>query len=71
MCVLIFISTNRLLACQCNGHSSCDKNNKCIWCEGFTEGEFCESCIAGYYGNAVNGGSCKCKIISLGIEITQ
>ncbi|CAG7724473.1 unnamed protein product [Allacma fusca] len=46
-------------ACQCNGHSLCDENSRCSSCDGFTEGEHCETCIRGYHGNPVNGGGCK------------
>lgn len=47
-------------ACQCNGHSYCKTNSSvCIQpCQDNTEGSRCDRCIAGYYGDPVNGGSC-------------
>jgi len=50
-----------IIACQCNGHSSCNEENRCIECDGFTEGKNCENCMKGYYGKALNGGTCKRK----------
>ncbi len=47
------------LACQCNGHSTCDEKFRCKTCEDFTEGENCETCVHGYYGKAINGGHCS------------
>ncbi|UYV73510.1 ATRN [Cordylochernes scorpioides] len=46
--------------CQCNGHSSCVANTSlCIQpCRDLTEGSNCQQCMAGYYGNPVNGGNC-------------
>uniref|UniRef100_A0AAY4ETR7 Attractin n=1 Tax=Denticeps clupeoides TaxID=299321 RepID=A0AAY4ETR7_9TELE len=49
-------------ACQCNGHSQCVNDSVCEKCEDLTAGRHCESCIAGYYGDPTNGGSCQpCK----------
>ena len=52
-----------ILACQCNGHSSCvNQTAECkLPCNDLTEGRHCEQCIAGYYGNPVNGGNCTRK----------
>lgn len=46
--------------CQCNGHSTCEEatqlcNQPCLH---LTEGNHCESCTPGYFGNPVNGGVC-------------
>ena len=57
--------------CQCNGHSTCSESNRnqCNQpCLHLTEGAHCETCIAGYFGNPVNGGTCspcQCKWLSV------
>eukprot|EP00094_Tigriopus_californicus_P013495 TCALIF_13053-PA protein Name:"Similar to tag-53 Putative protein tag-53 (Caenorhabditis elegans)" AED:0.08 eAED:0.08 QI:208/1/1/1/0.92/1/14/654/1185 len=47
--------------CECNGHSSCtvEKSTCDKPCDEFTGGEHCEKCTKGYFGDAVNGGSCQ------------
>lgn len=46
--------------CQCNGHSFCfSKTSVCANCLDHTEGSQCSRCTAGFYGNPVNGGTCK------------
>uniref|UniRef100_UPI00358EE444 attractin-like protein 1 isoform X2 n=1 Tax=Myxine glutinosa TaxID=7769 RepID=UPI00358EE444 len=48
--------------CQCNGHSSCVNNSACENCQDLTRGPNCEMCMAGFFGDSVNGGSCQaCK----------
>ncbi|XP_067125746.1 attractin-like protein 1 [Centruroides vittatus] len=46
--------------CQCNGHSTCiNDTDVCLQpCSNLTQGPYCQHCIAGYYGNPVNGGNC-------------
>ncbi|KAJ1523050.1 hypothetical protein ONE63_002178 [Megalurothrips usitatus] len=46
--------------CQCNGHSTCPYNSSVCNqpCLNMTQGERCERCIPGYYGIAINGGTC-------------
>ncbi len=52
-------------ACQCNGHSNCTDSedfSTCAQpCQHNTEGEQCEKCSTGFFGNAVNGGNCQRK----------
>ncbi|XP_069115040.1 basement membrane-specific heparan sulfate proteoglycan core protein-like isoform X2 [Argopecten irradians] len=49
--------------CNCNGHSNdCDpETGACRVCSHFTEGQQCERCIQGYYGDATQGQEDSCK----------
>lgn len=47
--------------CECNGNVdmndpySCDQSNgKCVNCLYYTDGDHCEKCKPGYFGNASN-----------------
>lgn len=46
-------------ACQCNGHSRCVNGSVCENCGNLTAGTHCQNCMAGYYGDPVNGGKCN------------
>lgn len=46
-------------ACQCNGHSRCNEENRCGDCKDNADGDHCELCAEGYYGDARNGGRCE------------
>ena len=45
--------------CLCNNNSRCKKVGICEDCEKFTEGKYCERCVAGSYGNATSEIGCK------------
>eukprot|EP00127_Corallochytrium_limacisporum_P003884 Clim_evm98s153 gene=Clim_evmTU98s153 len=46
--------------CQCNGHSSCDLGSaECLVCENDTDGENCETCMSGFFGDPRNNGTCS------------
>ncbi|CAB1432940.1 unnamed protein product [Pleuronectes platessa] len=46
-------------ACQCNGHSRCVNASVCERCGNLTAGTHCQNCMAGYYGDPINGGKCN------------
>ncbi|XP_060806928.1 attractin-like protein 1 [Amyelois transitella] len=49
----------RCPACQCNGHSYCDSQARCVQpCSGRAIGDHCETCAPGHWGNPLNGGVC-------------
>ncbi|XP_053619470.1 attractin-like protein 1 isoform X2 [Plodia interpunctella] len=49
----------RCPACQCNGHSYCDSQSRCVQpCGGRAIGDHCETCAPGHWGNPLNGGVC-------------
>ncbi|XP_017786408.1 PREDICTED: multiple epidermal growth factor-like domains protein 8 isoform X2 [Nicrophorus vespilloides] len=46
--------------CGCNNHSNCPEDvGICEECQNWTEGEFCEFCKAGSFGNATTEQGCK------------
>ncbi|KAF8358536.1 epi-1, partial [Pristionchus pacificus] len=49
--------------CNCHGHSgTCDKvTGLCKECQHSTEGEHCETCIEGFYGDATSGSPFACS----------
>ncbi|XP_061693788.1 attractin-like protein 1 isoform X4 [Syngnathoides biaculeatus] len=46
-------------SCQCNGHSGCVNGSVCEHCGNLTAGTQCQNCMAGYYGDPINGGKCS------------
>uniref|UniRef100_A0A158R3R0 Basement membrane proteoglycan n=1 Tax=Syphacia muris TaxID=451379 RepID=A0A158R3R0_9BILA len=48
--------------CNCNNHSpqGCDFASRCWRCEHNTEGQFCERCKKGFYGDATKGTAFDC-----------
>lgn len=48
------------LPCQCNGLAqTCDqRTGVCINCTGNSEGDHCELCVPGYFGNTTTGVPC-------------
>ncbi|XP_011499163.1 PREDICTED: attractin-like protein 1 [Ceratosolen solmsi marchali] len=60
--------------CQCNGHSLCHPNSsECMQpCENLTQGQHCEKCKPGYYGNPLNGATCQpCSCNDQGTNCTS
>ncbi|KAL5013502.1 hypothetical protein ScPMuIL_007772 [Solemya velum] len=53
----------RCVRCSCNGHAtSCDpETGKCLSCQDNTEGDRCERCLPGYYGDATVGTTNDCR----------
>ncbi|KAM3959859.1 LOW QUALITY PROTEIN: attractin-like protein dsd [Aphomia sociella] len=50
----------RCPACQCNGHSICDSEARCMQpCSGRAVGDHCDTCAPGHWGNPLNGGVCQ------------
>ncbi|KAL3861185.1 hypothetical protein ACJMK2_007245 [Sinanodonta woodiana] len=56
-------SLGRCVRCNCNGHAaSCDtETGKCLSCQHNTEGDRCERCVAGFYGDATAGTPNDCR----------
>lgn len=50
-----------VLACQCNGHSTCNSLDECISCSDNTTGSNCQTCMDGLFGDPSNGGTCQSK----------
>lgn len=59
-CDLGWTGADCSINCGCNNHSTCEeKLGKCDSCQNWTEGEFCERCRPGSYGNASSPTGCK------------
>ncbi|XP_046546817.1 laminin subunit alpha-5-like [Haliotis rubra] len=49
-------------SCQCNNHAvSCDQESGVCTCKDNTTGSLCETCLPGFYGNALAGTPGDCK----------
>ena len=49
--------------CQCNEHEDitkgiCDKESGVCYCADNTEGDQCQKCKSGFFGNSLEGGQC-------------
>ncbi|KAI8483367.1 Ubiquitin carboxyl-terminal hydrolase 30 [Branchiostoma belcheri] len=50
--------------CFCNRHSDvCDNFGRCLYCQHNTEGDQCEQCVMGYFGDATVGTAADCKML--------
>ena len=45
--------------CPCNGHSFCNETGECVSCGNHTDGDRCQRCQQGWFGEARNGGKCQ------------
>ncbi|XP_049313887.1 multiple epidermal growth factor-like domains protein 8 [Bactrocera dorsalis] len=58
-CELGWTGTDCSINCGCNNHSTCvERVGKCDQCQAWTEGERCERCRQGSYGNATSADGC-------------
>ncbi|CAH0390198.1 unnamed protein product [Bemisia tabaci] len=58
--------------CNCNGHGDtslgvCDSTSGACFCQDNTEGENCDRCKKGYYGNPKRGGTCFYQCMARGM----
>ncbi|GBM96414.1 Multiple epidermal growth factor-like domains protein 8 [Araneus ventricosus] len=63
ICDLGWTGDDCSINCGCNNHSTCLKSvGVCDFCQDWTEGEFCEHCQPGSYGDATTPDGCrKCE----------
>ncbi|XP_058126471.1 multiple epidermal growth factor-like domains protein 8 isoform X2 [Anopheles coustani] len=60
VCDLGWTGVDCSVNCACNNHSTCLQGvGKCDRCLNWTEGEFCERCSPGSYGNATTEAGCQ------------
>ncbi|XP_043543539.1 laminin subunit alpha-3-like [Chiloscyllium plagiosum] len=54
--------SGRCVPCRCHGHSKqcADRSGRCIDCKHNTEGDHCERCKSGFFGNAAQGTCSPC-----------
>nr|XP_022913574.1 multiple epidermal growth factor-like domains protein 8 isoform X1 [Onthophagus taurus] len=62
-CSIGWMGPDCSINCECNNHSYCPKGvGICEACQNWTEGEHCDFCKAGSYGNATTDQGChKCE----------
>lgn len=59
VCDLGWTGESCSISCGCNNHSTCENGpGNCDLCHNWTEGEHCERCRAGSYGNATSALGC-------------
>ncbi|XP_053675074.1 multiple epidermal growth factor-like domains protein 8 [Anopheles nili] len=60
MCDLGWTGVDCSVNCECNNHSTCLQGvGRCDRCQNWTEGEFCERCSPGSFGNATTEAGCQ------------
>ncbi|XP_074634355.1 multiple epidermal growth factor-like domains protein 8 isoform X4 [Acropora palmata] len=59
-CDLGWLGENCSIDCGCHGHSDCSQGiGICDSCQDNTDGDFCQLCKPGYFGNATASEGCK------------
>ncbi|XP_058056317.1 multiple epidermal growth factor-like domains protein 8 [Anopheles bellator] len=60
VCDLGWTGVDCSVNCECNNHSTCTQGvGKCDRCMNWTEGEACQRCSAGSFGNATTAAGCR------------
>ncbi|KAL7013836.1 hypothetical protein ACKWTF_015609 [Chironomus riparius] len=70
LCDLGWTGSDCSINCKCNNHSTCMKGvGICDECQDHTEGEYCDKCKLGSYGNATYSGCLACECHGHGNEV--
>lgn len=56
-------SQSKCILCECNNHSNtCDQDTGvCSGCQDNTQGDHCDQCATGFYGNSTQGSASDCQ----------
>ncbi|KAG5668747.1 hypothetical protein PVAND_016674 [Polypedilum vanderplanki] len=62
ICDLGWTGSDCSVNCNCNNHSTCENGiGICDECQDYTEGQYCEKCKSGSFGNATQTGCQPCE----------